>query len=279
MINTNLLFRSFRLHESKRNTFPATLVRSSPVARYRKLACQLPKSAKCKHSAHYSTPVNGQCSVLPLTALFTRLSKCMVYARLRVPVRSGVPAVLSSRRPCVMRPARLFGLQSVRAPHGFLFWFTVQFRGSRFRRFACLLTLKSISHFRLFVKNFFRSFLFRYEAKTCQSLLTLWIIAHSKLFVKNFFRRREISGFPLLRLYYRTAAMPCTYWFRLCVPLTAVSGRPVSQSVTNSILTASRLCYIQSMPFGVPAVGSSTVCMIPYAAPFVNKYFSLFCIL
>nr|DAN85578.1 MAG TPA: hypothetical protein [Caudoviricetes sp.] len=52
--------------------------------------------------------------------------------------------------------------------------------------------------------------------------------------------------------------MPCPYWFRLCVPLTAVSGRPVSQSVTNSILTASRLCYavsgvyVQSMPFGVP---------------------------
>nr|DAH63828.1 MAG TPA: hypothetical protein [Caudoviricetes sp.] len=30
------------------------------------------------------------------------------------------------------------------------------------------------------------------------------------------------------------------------------------------------------MPFGVPAVVSSTVCMIPYAAQFVNKYFSLF---
>lgn len=118
-INTNLLFRSFRLHESKRNTFPATLVRSSPVARYRKLACQLPKSAKCKHSAHYSTPVNGQCSVLPLTALFTRLSKCMVYARLRIPVRSGVPAVLSSCRPCVMRPARLSACP-VRAPQRFL---------------------------------------------------------------------------------------------------------------------------------------------------------------
>ena len=66
--------------------------------------------------------------------------------------------------------------------------------------------------------------------------MTLWIIAHSKLFVKNFFRRREISGFPRLSLNYRTAAMPCLYWFRLCVPLTAVSGRPVSQSVTNSIL-------------------------------------------
>ena len=105
-INTNLL-SLFQFVSPKRNTFPATLVRSSPVARYRKLAFKLPKSAKCKHSARYSTPVNGQCSFFPLAALFTRLSKCMVYARLRVPVRSGVPAVLSSCRPCVMRPAHL----------------------------------------------------------------------------------------------------------------------------------------------------------------------------
>lgn len=149
MSASNLL-SLFQFVSPKRNTFPATLVRSSPVARYRKLACQLPKSAKCKHSAHYSTPVNGECSVLSLTALFTRFSRCIVYARLRVPVRSGVPAVLSSCRPCFMLPARLSACP-VCAPHGFLFWFTVQFRGSRFR-FACLLTFKSISHFRLFVK-------------------------------------------------------------------------------------------------------------------------------
>lgn len=99
---------------------------------------------------------------------------------------------------------------------------------------------------------------------------------------RTFFRRREISGFPRLSLNYRTAAMPCLCWFRLCVPLTAVSGRPVSQSVTNSILDGvpSVLCRfrrsVQSMPSGVPAVVSSTVCMIPYAAPFVNRYFSLF---
>jgi hypothetical protein len=78
------------------------------------------------------------------------------------------------------------------------------------------------------------------------------------------------------------AAMPCPYWFRLCAPLTDVSVRPVSQSVTNSILTASRPCYaVSGVPSsqcrsGVPAVVSSTVCMIPYAAQFVNQYFSLF---
>ena len=97
---------------------------------YRKLAFKFPKSAKCKHSAHYSTPVNGKCSFFPLAALFTQLSKCMVYTLLRVPVRSGVPAVLSSCRPCFMLPARLLACP-VRAPHGFLFWFSVQFHGSR----------------------------------------------------------------------------------------------------------------------------------------------------
>lgn len=98
-----------------------------------------------------------------------------------------------------------------------------------------VLTLKSISHFRLFVKWKVHRFN-PFQNQNAIIHLALRIIAHSKLFVKNFFRRREISGFPRLSLNYRTAAMPCLYWFRLCVPLTAVSGRPVSQSVTNSIL-------------------------------------------
>lgn len=138
---------------------------------YRKLAFKFPKSAKCKHSARYSTPVNGKCSFFPLAALFARLSKCMVYALLRVPVRSGVPAVLSSCRPCFMRPARLLACFR---PRSAWFFILVLRPVSRFTlpAFACLLTFKSISHFRLFVKKNFRSLQSVSESKRRHSLDT-----------------------------------------------------------------------------------------------------------
>lgn len=180
----------------------------------------------------------------------------MVYALLRVPVRSGVAAVLSSCRPCFMRPAHLLACTR---PRSATFFILVLRPVSRFTlpAFACLLTFKSISHFRLFVKWEFRSFRFWLESKYRRSLdvsdYSTFEAVCQELFSwpENF----VLSGRSSLL---HRAAMPCPYWFRLCAPLTDVSVRPVTQSVTNSILTASRPCYavsgvyVQSMPFGVP---------------------------
>lgn len=199
---------------------------------YRKLAFKFPKSAKCKHSARYSTPVNGKCSFFPLAALFTQLSKCMVYALLRVPVRSGVPAVLSSCRPCFMLPARLLACFR---PRSAWFFILVLRPVSRLTlpAFACLLTFKSISHFRLFVKLEFRSFRFWLESKQRRSLD-----------VSDY----STSGFVCQELFSSVCAMP-------------------SPAIASS----------QCRPaFRCAAVVSSTVCMIPHAAPFVNHEFSLF---
>ena len=66
--------------------------------------------------------------------------------------------------------------------------------------FACLLTFKSISHFRLFVKWKVRCFN-PFQNQNVVIHLTLRIIAHSELFVKNFFRGRKISCFPVVPLY------------------------------------------------------------------------------
>lgn len=70
--------------------------------------------------------------------------------------------------------------------------------------FACLLTLKSISHFRLFVKRKVRCFN-PFPNQNAVIHLTLWIIAHSELFVKNFF----VGGkFPASRSFVFTTGLP-----------------------------------------------------------------------
>lgn len=155
----------------------------------------------------------------------------MVYALLRVPVRSGVPAVLSSCRLCFMRPARLLACTR---PRSATFFIVVHCPLSRFT-LSVRLPLDTQEHitFSAVCQAKLLLFPFRVETKQRRSL--------------------DVSD-------YSTFGAVCQELF------SSVRAMP-SPAFTSSQCRSAFRC---------PAVVSSTVCMIPYAALFVNKYFSLF---
>ena len=121
-----------------------------------------------------------------------------------------------------------------RAPHSFLFWFSVQFCGSR-GGLHRLLTRWIISHFRAVVKRkFWSSSVF---SEKTQFHLTRWIIPHWKPFVKNFFWLPDNFRCPSV--------------FRVSVP---------SSSMNLSMFKVKRYVLL-------------TFWSIPHSRPEVNNYF------